>query len=91
MQPHSPRFVRRLEAMLEGVAAAGAGPPAAITVARSPDGIAPIEILPSVEATILEMLERVYGGADRELAVRHTRETAALRDLVEVVAWLPKR
>ena len=91
MQPHFPRFVRRLEAMLEAVAAAGAGPPAAITVARSPDGFAPLEILPSVEATILEMLERVYGGAGRELAVRHTRETAALHDLVEVVDWLPKR
>ena len=80
-----------VEAMLEGVAAAGAGPPVAITVARSPDGFAPLEILPSVEATILEMLERVYGGAGRELAVRHTRETAALHDLVEVVDWLPRR
>lgn len=72
---HLPRFLSRLESMLRGLQAphaprhqaqavdapgAGFGPPAAITIARSTDGFAPIETIPYIERLVIDMLDRLY-------------------------------
>jgi len=56
-----PHFLSRLESMLRGLLPLGL--PAAITVARSPDGFTPIETLPYLEAATYAMLARVYGAS----------------------------
>jgi hypothetical protein len=73
---HLPRFLSRLESLLRrlqgshshserGAAApeGGLGPPAAITIARSTDGFAPIETIPYIESMVIEMLDRLYAPA----------------------------
>ena len=76
---HLPRFLSRLESLLRGLrgshphsekARGGLGPPAAITIARSTDGFAPIETIPYIESLVIGMLDRLYGPA-------HPRATVA--------------
>ena len=70
---HLPRFLSRLESLLRGLQGShshpehatatpkeGLGPPAAITIARSIDGFAPIETIPYIESMVIGMLDRLY-------------------------------
>ena len=86
---HLPRFLSRLESMLRGLlhgghtneekaaSVAGLGPPAAITIARSPDGFAPIETIPHIEHLVIAMLDRVYAPALRDARAVPTEDLMA--------------
>ena len=96
---HLPRFLSRLESMLSGLhgghthaekaiaasSVAGLGPPAAITIARSTDGFAPIETIPHIERLVIAMLDRVYAPALRDARAARTEDMmAGTREMVTV-------